>query len=86
MAFGFLIPLLALAGSGWALAQTKLVVAGLVATVVLLAAYFYDELVHYRILNMHLVNDSREWGREWAIVIVAVVFAAAASLAAYAAV
>jgi len=69
--FGFLIPLLALAGSAWASAQTELVVGGLVAALILLLAYFLDELVHYRIINIGLLNDAREWRSEWAIVLIA---------------
>jgi len=49
--FGFIIPLLALAGSAWAMEQTKWVVGGLLAALILLAAYFFDELVHYHILR-----------------------------------
>jgi hypothetical protein len=71
--FGVLIPLFAVAGSTWALAQTKLVVAGLVSVIILLVAYFFDELVHYRIINTNLINDAHEWGKELAIVIVALV-------------
>jgi hypothetical protein len=84
MAFGFLIPLLALAGSVWALAQTKLVVAGLVATLILLIAYFFDELVHYRILSPQLLNDAREWREELVIVLVALTVALITSFAVYA--
>jgi hypothetical protein len=49
--FGFVIPLLALAGSAWAMEQTKWVVGGLLAALILLAAYFFDELVHYHIFR-----------------------------------
>jgi len=80
MVFGFLIPLLALAGSAWASAQTKPVVGGLVAALILLFAYFLAELVHYRIISIKLFNDAREWRREWAIVLVAMILAVAAPL------
>ena len=73
--FGFLMPLLALAGSGWLLARPHLVISGLVATLVLLAGYFLDELVHYKILKTNLVHDAKEWGRETVIVIAAILLA-----------
>lgn len=70
--FGFLIPLLALAASAWALKQSALVAAGLIATLIFVTAYFVAELVHYRIVSTHLMNDLREWRREWLIVAVGV--------------
>src|SRR5438067_526276 len=44
--FGILFPILALAGSQWLLSRSRFAVAGVVAAIVLLAAYFVDELVH----------------------------------------
>jgi hypothetical protein len=66
--FGFLIPLLAVGGSAWAGGLPGLVVGGILAALVLLGAYFVDELVHYRILSTRLANDASEWRSEWWIV------------------
>lgn len=69
MAFGVLFPLFALAGSAWISARPEIVVAGVVATLVLILAYFLDELVHYKILSNKLINDVHEWGAErWIVV------------------
>jgi len=81
--FGFIIPLLAIAGSFWALAQTALVVSGLVASLVFILSYFLDELIHYRVLSVNLVNDAREWRREWIIVIGALTITLACSILIY---
>jgi hypothetical protein len=67
--FGFLVPLFALAGLPCAQNRVGAVVAGLVAALVLIGAYFFDELVHYRILSVRLLNDAREWGSEIVIVL-----------------
>ncbi len=41
------------------------------AALVLLGAYFLDELVHYKIVKCsRLVNDTREWKDEWWIVVI----------------
>jgi hypothetical protein len=72
--FGFLLPLFAVAGSSWA-ALPELMVGGLVAALVLLVGYFFDELVHYEILSTNLVNDAQEWGKEWVIVAIAILVA-----------
>ncbi len=66
--FGFIFPLLALSGSAWIASRPKLVVGGMIGALVLIAAYFLDELVHYQILSWRLVNDAREWKAEWWIV------------------
>lgn len=81
--FGFIIPLLAIAGSSWALAQITLVVSGLIASLVFVIAYFLDELIHYRVLSVNLVNDAREWKREWAIVIGALIIALVCAILIY---
>ena len=75
MVFGFLIPLLGLVGVKGTLITPQVVVAGLVASLVLLAGYLYDEMRHYGILGAQLVNDAREWGKEWPIVIVVILLA-----------
>jgi hypothetical protein len=71
LAFGFLLPLLALAQVAFALHTIGLVVGGLVAAVVLLAGYFIAELVHYDILTSHLLHDLEEKRSERGIVIAA---------------
>ncbi len=68
--FGFVLPLLALNGTAWATPRRGLVVGGMLAALILLFAYFLDELVHYKILSGRLVNDVREWKAEWPIVAV----------------
>jgi len=83
MFFGFLIPLLALAGCSWAFAQTALVVAGLIASLILLITYFLDELIHYEILSTELVNDAREWKRESLIVVGGLLVAIVSAMLAY---
>lgn len=62
--FGFLLPLFALAGWVWPLGHRNVVVGGLVAALILVATYFLDELVHYKILSSRLLNDVNEWRRE----------------------
>jgi len=81
--FGFIIPLLAIAGSSWALAQTALVVSGLIASLVFILSYFLDELIHYRVLSGNLVNDVLEWRREWIIVIGSLIIALVCSILIY---
>jgi hypothetical protein len=76
IAFGVLFPLFAVAGLAWISARPEIVVAGLVATLVLILAYFLDELVHYRILSNKLMNDVHEWGAERWIVVADVIFVA----------
>ncbi|MBI4463786.1 MAG: hypothetical protein HY647_03680 [Acidobacteria bacterium] len=82
--FGFLFPLFALAGSGWVLAKPSLVVGGLVAALVFVAAYFLDELVHYKILSCRrLGKDVADWKGEWVFVVVGVLLAVAGGCTAY---
>src|SRR5262245_60816594 len=66
--FGFIFPLLALSGCGWLASRPRLIVGGMLAALVLVGAYFLDELVHYRILTARLASDAREWKAEWWIV------------------
>lgn len=73
--FGVLWPLLALAHWPPAQSTPAPIVAGLTASVVLVGAYFVDELVHYRIVKTQLANDMREWKAEWVVVVVGVVLA-----------
>lgn len=65
--FGFVFPLLALSGSAWITARPGLVVGGMIAALLLIAAYFIDELIHYQILRK-LGSDAREWKCEWWVV------------------
>jgi hypothetical protein len=81
MVFGFLFPLLALIGAACTLVTPNVIAGGLIATLVLLAFYFFDELLHYQIVGESLAQDAREWGREVPLVIVALVLAAAAYFA-----
>jgi hypothetical protein len=67
--FGFLLPLIALGGAEWIRSRPNLVVGGLVATLVLIVAYFWVELIHYRIVGSKLEYDSAEWKREKPIVV-----------------
>lgn len=81
--FGVFWPLLALAG--WRPTQTDpaKIVAGLVSSVMLLAAYFFDELIHYKILKRDLANDLREWKSERKVVVGGVLLAALFSYVVY---
>jgi len=69
--FGFLAPLLGLAGVAWILANPRIVTAGLVGSLVLIAGYFVDELVHYEIVSVSLRPryDKAGWRRELPVVI-----------------
>jgi hypothetical protein len=49
--FGFIFPLLALHGSHWFADRPGWVVGGMIGSLILLFAYFTDELVHYRIIT-----------------------------------
>jgi len=80
--FGFVLPLLALAGSSWAYGKVALVVAGLAAALVLVLAYFLDEFVHYHVFHF-LPSDGAEWRREAPVVVGAILAAVAAFLWAY---
>jgi sterol desaturase/sphingolipid hydroxylase (fatty acid hydroxylase superfamily) len=79
--FGFLLPLFGIAGLSWAPREARVVVGGLTAALVLIAAYFFDELVHYRILSGRLLNDASEWRGEAIIVVAGVMGAVVAYLA-----
>jgi hypothetical protein len=69
MSFGFVLPLLALATDFGGSVIRGLVVGGLVAALILVAGYFWDELVHYEILRGHLLLDLREKRKERPIMI-----------------
>ena len=77
--FGFVLPLLALSGSTWIAERPGLVVGGMIAALLLIAAFFLDELVHYQILSK-LSSDAREWKHEWWVVALGVLSATAAGL------
>lgn len=70
--FGVILPLIAMAGANIVWEAPKVVVAGLIASVVLISGYFVCELVHYEILNRKLLNDPSEWGRARKTVIVTI--------------
>jgi hypothetical protein len=78
--FGFVFPLLALSGQRWFLARPEMAAIGLVWSLVMVAAYFVAEMVHYRIVDSRLLNESRRWGREWIGILVALSFATVVSL------
>jgi uncharacterized membrane protein HdeD (DUF308 family) len=82
--FGFIFPLLALHGSDWFAARAGYVVGGMIGSLILLCAYFTDELIHYRIITGRLAHDAREWKSEWWLVAIGVL-AAIASVIAFAA-
>jgi hypothetical protein len=75
MTFGVAWPLLALAYWPPAMTGPEPIAGGLLGSVVLVAAYFLDELVHYRILSRRLMNDVTEWKSESAIVVGGVLLA-----------
>lgn len=74
--FGFVFPLLALSGSGWIAERPGTVVGGMIGALLLIGAYFFDELLHYQILR-NLSSDTREWKREWWVVGIGVLSAIA---------
>lgn len=61
--FGVVLPLIAMAGANLIWQSPKIIVAGLIASTVLITGYFVCELVHYGILNRNLLHDPGEWGR-----------------------
>lgn len=74
--FGVLLPLLALSGYASVASRTGLIVGGIIAGLLLIAAYFLDELVHYEILKWsRLADDIRDWKKEWWVVALAVLCA-----------
>jgi hypothetical protein len=81
--FGFCLPLLALANARLPILSPKIVASGLIAALILLMGYFCAELVHYEILNARLLNDRREWGRQWPVVATTFILALIASISVY---
>jgi hypothetical protein len=73
---GFILPLLALIG---VTQQPRVVVAGMVSSVICVLGYFVCEMIHYGVLNRRLLNDSQEWGRSWDVVITTFLVAVVAS-------
>lgn len=73
--FGIVLPLLALSGALLSV-KASVVVGGMFGSLWLLAMYFTAELVHYRILTF-LRSDKAEWRREWWIVALGIIGAAA---------
>ena len=64
---GFILPLLALVGVPL---QPRIIVAGMVSSVICVLGYFTCEMVHYGVLNRRLLNDRHEWGRSWGVVVI----------------
>lgn len=75
MVFGFILPLIALAGSGSAMVTVPVVTGGLVAALVLISGYFLVEMRHYHILSNKLLHDRAEWGRQNGVVAICVFLA-----------
>lgn len=80
MVFGFVLPLLALAGGAIA---KHVVVAGMISALVFIGAYFTCEMVHYGVLNRSLLNDRAEWGRSTGIVTSAFLLAVFATVSVF---
>ena len=80
--FGFCLPLMALANPNFAYTSPRVVAAGLVVGLVVVLGYFACELIHYQVLSNRLLNDEKEWGKEWPVVgmtlVLALLFGAAA--------
>jgi hypothetical protein len=76
--FGVVFPLFYLSGVRGCWLTPRLVVAGLLAALILLAGYFVDELFHYRILKEF---GKEEWKRELPIVVFSFVLCILAALA-----
>lgn len=68
--FGVVLPLLALIEVKCILDSPKFVVAGMIGSAILVAAYFVDELKHYGVLDK---LDCCGWRNEWWIVVCGVV-------------
>jgi hypothetical protein len=75
--FGLLLPLAALAEPARFSVSAPLIVSGLIASVVLVAGYFFAEVYHYRMLRI----DWDEWRRELWILLCSILLAALAALA-----
>lgn len=75
MGFGFILPLIALAGFGGDFVTVRIVTGGLVAAVMLISGYFLVEMQHYYILSNELVNDLKEKRRELWLVAVCMILA-----------
>lgn len=74
---GFVIPLFGLAGKSGGLLTPSFAASGLVSALVLLAGYFLDEMVHYEIIWKKWRSKTREWSREWPIVVAIILLAVA---------
>jgi hypothetical protein len=76
MMFGVFMPLAALSRWGRYTPNPALILAGIVASGVLVMAYFFNELIHYKILKWSRLScDLKGWGYEWLIVISGVLLA-----------
>ena len=77
MAFGFVLPLIALSGIMGDVVTVRMVTGGLVSALVLIAGYFLVEMRHYHILSNKLIHDRKEWGRQSGLVIALVLLSIA---------
>jgi hypothetical protein len=78
MIFGVFWPLAALAHCHLFMSGPAPILAGIVASGTLVAAYFLDEIIHYEILKLSwpgFRSDLRSWRREWWIVVVGILLA-----------
>ena len=74
--FGFVFPLIVLAApASQVVFSVGIVTAGEVAALALLFGYFVGELIHYKVLSTDLVNDAKEWGKQWPIVFLTAILA-----------
>jgi len=65
MTFRFIFPLLGLADMAPSFVNRLSITVGLLSTLCPLSGYFLTELIHYRILSSHLVEDFSSLRREW---------------------
>ncbi len=75
--FGIFLPLSSLAHWSRFTTGPAPILAGIVASAVLVGAYFFDELIHYEIIKWsRLKDDLRNWEGEWLIVVTGIFLAA----------
>jgi len=76
-AYGVFLPLSALAHWPRFTVSAPTILAGIVASLILVAAYFLDELIHYEVLKpSRLVSDLKSWAcHDWILVLSGVLLA-----------
>lgn len=77
IAVGVVAPLLTLVHLKPRWITPPVVVGGLFAGLALMAGYFFDELVHYRIVLRYWRAEYTEWRREWPIMVISFLIAVA---------